>query len=103
MRIRLAALHFRGEPPKLSLQTVGNKLTPNVTSYLFFWRGFQGGCGRLVPPGQWGAEPLHLAQVNEEGAVGAVHAIEGIARVGGPASTHPLEGREPGNRSLIVS
>lgn len=82
---------------------MGNKLTPNATRYLFLWRRLQGGCGRLVPPGQWGAEPLHLAQVNEEGAVGAVHTVEGIARIGGPASTHPLEGREPGNRSWTVT
>lgn len=41
----------------------------------------QGGCSGLVPPGQRGAEPLNLTKVDEEGAVGAVDAIKGIARV----------------------
>lgn len=100
MRSRLA---LSEESHANSLQTAGKKLTPNVISYLFLQRRLQGGCGRLVPPGQWGAEPLHFAQVNEEGAVGAVHTVEGITRVGGPASTHPLEGRETGNWSLTVS
>ncbi len=27
------------------------------------------GGAAVVPPGQWGAEPLHLTQVDEEGAV----------------------------------
>lgn len=39
------------------------------------------GCGCVVPPGQQGAEPLHLTQVDEKGAVGAVHSVEGVARV----------------------
>lgn len=50
------------------------------------------GCGCVVPPGQGGTEPLHLAQVDEEGAVGTVHSVEGVARVRGPAGAHPLEG-----------
>lgn len=58
------------------------------------WR-LQGGCSGLIPPGQRGAEPLHLAQVGEEGAIGAVHAVKGIARVRGPTSTHPLESKDP--------
>ena len=46
------------------------------------WRCVLGGGDvALVPPGQWGAEPLHLTQVDQEGAVGAVHVVEGIARV----------------------
>ena len=40
-----------------------------------------GGGAAVVPPGQRGAEPLHLAQVDKEGAVGAVHPVEGIAGV----------------------
>lgn len=64
------------------------------TLYLFLGRRLQGGCSSLVPPGQRGAEPLHLAQVDEKGAVRAVHAIKCIARVRGPTSTHPLEGKD---------
>ena len=46
--------------------------------------------GRLVPPGQRGAEPLDLTEVDEEGALGPVHPEEGVARVRGPAGAHPL-------------
>lgn len=51
----------------------------------------------VVPPGQWGAEPLHLTEVNEKGAVGAVHTVEGIAGVRCPACPHPLVGIQGGN------
>lgn len=49
------------------------------------------GRGGVVPPGQRGAEPLHLAQVDEEGAVRAVHPVEGVAGVRGPPGPHPLK------------
>lgn len=68
--------------------------------YLCLGRRLQGGGGGLVPPGQRGAEPLHLAQVDQEGAVGAVHAIEGVARVRGPTGAHPLQVR-PQKQSLV--
>lgn len=54
------------------------------------WR-FQSGCSSLVPPGQRGTKPLDFAQVDEEGAVRAVHSVEGVARIRGPANAHPLE------------
>lgn len=63
--------------------------------YLSLGRRLQGGGRRLVPPGQRGAEPLHLAQVDEEGAIRTVHTVKSVARVGVPTSTHPLEDREP--------
>lgn len=63
-------------------------------SHLDPWKRLWGRCGCVVPPGQRGAEPLHLAQVDEEGAVGAVHPVEGVARVRGPAGAHPLEGNQ---------
>lgn len=44
----------------------------------------------VIPPDQRGAEPLHFTQVDEEGTVRTVHTVEGIARVGCPACTHPL-------------
>lgn len=47
---------------------------------------------RVVPPGQGGTEPLDLAEVDEEGALGAVHTKESIAGVRGPAGPHPLQG-----------
>lgn len=46
--------------------------------------------GRLVPPGQRGAEPLDLTEVDEEGALGPIHPEEGVARVRGPTGAHPL-------------
>lgn len=46
----------------------------------------------VVPPGQRGAEPLHFTEVDKEGAVGAIDTIEGVARVRGPACSHPLKG-----------
>lgn len=70
-------------------------MTWNMSCHLSLGRGLQGRRGRLVPPGQWGAEPLHFTQVDEEGAVRAVHAVIGIARVRGPAGTHPLESKDP--------
>lgn len=47
--------------------------------------------GCLVPPGQRGAEPLDLTEVDEEGTLGAVHPKEGVAGVRGPAGSHPLQ------------
>lgn len=50
--------------------------------YLSLRLRLQGGrCSGLVPPGQRRAEPLNFAKVDEEGAVGAVHTIIGVARV----------------------
>lgn len=69
---------------------------PTSQAHLDFGEGL--GCplgSRLVPPGQRGAEPLDLTEVDEEGAFGAVHPEEGVAGVGGPAGTHPLQ-RGPG-------
>lgn len=62
--------------------------------HLFLGWRLQGGCSSLVPPGQRGAEPLDFAQVDEEGAVRAVHAVESIAGVRGPTGAHPLEGKK---------
>lgn len=50
-----------------------------------------GGGAGVIPPGQRGAEPLHFAQVDQEGAIGTVHPIEGVARVWRPPGTHPLQ------------
>lgn len=47
---------------------------------------------RPVSPGQGRAEPLDLAEVDEEGALGAIHAKKRIAGVRGPAGPHPLRG-----------
>lgn len=78
------ALCFAHESPSFS----------QLSCYLSFGWRLQGGCGSLVPPGQWGTEPLHLTQVDEEGAIGAVHTVKGVARVWGPTSAHPLEGKD---------
>lgn len=61
-----------------------------LSVYLFFRRRLQGGGCSLVPPGQRGAEPFNFTQVYKEGAVGAIHTVEAVARVGGPTSAHPL-------------
>lgn len=64
---------------------------PTSQAYLDFGEGFGDRLGgRLVPPRQRGAEPLDLTEVDEEGALGAVHPKEGVARVRGPACAHPL-------------
>lgn len=66
-------------------------------AYLGLRDGLGGHLGsRLVPPGQRGAEPLDLAEVDEEGALGAVHSEEGVAGVRRPAGTHPLQRGQPG-------
>lgn len=41
-------------------------------------------------PGQQGAEFLPLTKVGQDGAGGAVHAVEGIARVRAPAGSQKL-------------
>lgn len=64
---------------------------PTFLAYLDFGEGLGSPLGgRLVPPGQRGAEPLDLTEVDEEGTLGAVHPEEGVARIRGPACTHPL-------------
>jgi len=59
--------------------------------YLGTGRRRRGRCGRLVPPGQGRAEPLNFTEVDEEGALGAIHAKECIAGVGSPPGPHPLQ------------
>lgn len=60
--------------------------------YLRPWRRWRRGLGHgPVSPGQGGTEPLNLTEVDEEGALGAIHAKKGIAGVRGPAGPHPLQ------------
>lgn len=37
--------------------------------YLFPGERLHGGCRGLIPPDQWGAEPLHLTQIDEKRAI----------------------------------
>lgn len=65
--------------------------SPHLSLWGFGLMRVLGGGAAVVPPGQRGAEPLHFTQVDEEGAVRAINAIEGVARIGCPACTHPLK------------
>lgn len=57
-----------------------------------WWRRRRGHGQGLVSPGQGGTEPLDLAEVDEERALGAIHTKKRIAGVRGPAGPHPLQG-----------
>ena len=81
--------------PELAVSSCWIKANVTEVRYLCLGWRVQGGRGSLVPPGQRGTEPLDFAQVDEEGAIRAVHTVKGVARVRGPSSTHPLEGKEP--------
>lgn len=77
--------------------------TPLLSHGLYLGTGqrWRGRCGRLVPPGQGRAEPLNFTEVDEEGALGAIHAKKCIAGVGSPPGPHPLQ-RDKGTQMGLI-
>lgn len=71
---------------------------PLLPTYLCTLRWTSSGRGAMIPPGQGGAEPLNLAQVDEEGAIRAVHSVEAVTGVRGPSGSHPL-----GKKKIYIS